>query len=114
MEKIHNRPLEILLGLLLAAALVMGVVVIWLSFRGVFSDKITVSAQLAKAGDALEQGDIVTYRNVIIGEVSGATATAVTLAGICAAACGSILSLATAPPAESPVELLTSPMITLR
>jgi len=76
MEKIRNRPLEILLGLLLAAALVMGVVVIWLSFRGVFSDKITVSAQLAKAGDALEQGDIVTYRNVIIGEVTESTGNA--------------------------------------
>ena len=73
MEKIHNRPLEILLGLLLAAAMVMGVVLVWLSFRGAFSDKITVSAQLAKAGDALEQGDIVTYRNVIIGEVSEST-----------------------------------------
>jgi virulence factor Mce-like protein len=75
-EKVHNRPLEILLGLLLAAALVMGVVTVWLSFRGVFSNKITVSAQLAKAGDALEQGDIVTYRNVIIGEVTESTGNA--------------------------------------
>ena len=73
MEKIRNRALEIVLGIALAAALVMGVVTIWLSFRGAFSDKITVSAQLAKAGDALEQGDIVTYRNVIIGEVSDST-----------------------------------------
>jgi virulence factor Mce-like protein len=70
MEKIHNRALEIALGLMLAAALVAGVVTIWFSFRGAFSDKITVSAELAKAGDALEQGDIVTYRNVIVGEVS--------------------------------------------
>jgi phospholipid/cholesterol/gamma-HCH transport system substrate-binding protein len=76
MEKIRNRALEIVLGLALTALLVLGVVTIWLSFRGVFSDKITVSAQLAKAGDALEQGDIVTYRNVIIGEVTSSTGNA--------------------------------------
>lgn len=70
MERIRSRPLEILLGLVLAAVMVGGVVLIWESFSGAFSDKITVSAELAKAGDALEQGDIVTYRNVIIGEVS--------------------------------------------
>jgi phospholipid/cholesterol/gamma-HCH transport system substrate-binding protein len=73
MERIRNRGLEILLGLALAAALVLGVVVVWESFSGAFSDKITVSADLAKAGDALEQGDIVTYRNVIIGEVADST-----------------------------------------
>lgn len=73
MERIRNRALEIVLGLLLAAAMVLGVVLIWESFSGAFSDKITISAELAKAGDALEQGDIVTYRNVIIGEVTGST-----------------------------------------
>jgi virulence factor Mce-like protein len=76
MERIRNRPLEILLGLILAAAMVLGVVLIWESFSGAFSDKITVSAQLAKAGDALEQGDIVTYRDVIIGEVTDSTGNA--------------------------------------
>jgi virulence factor Mce-like protein len=76
MERIRNRPLEIVLGLVLAAALVGAVVVIWTSFRGGFSDKITVSAELAQAGDALEQGDIVTYRNVIVGEVSDSTGNA--------------------------------------
>jgi virulence factor Mce-like protein len=70
MERIRNRALEVALGLGLAVALVLGVVLIWESFSGAFSDKITVSANLSKAGDALEQGDIVTYRNVIIGEVS--------------------------------------------
>jgi virulence factor Mce-like protein len=73
MERVRHRGREVLLGLLLAAALAAGVVVIWESFSGAFSDKITVSAQLSKAGDALESGDIVTYRNVIIGEVSSAT-----------------------------------------
>jgi virulence factor Mce-like protein len=70
MERIRNRPLEIVLGLALVAAMALGVAVIWTSFRGGFSDKITVSAELAHAGDALEQGDIVTYRSVIVGEVS--------------------------------------------
>jgi phospholipid/cholesterol/gamma-HCH transport system substrate-binding protein len=73
MERIRNRPLEILLGLVLAAVLVGALVLIWESFSGTFSDKITVSAELARAGDALEQGDIVTYRNVIVGEVSDST-----------------------------------------
>lgn len=73
MERIRNRGLELVLGLALAAALLLGVVIIWESFRGTFSDKVTVSAELAKAGDALEQGDIVTYRNVIIGEVTDST-----------------------------------------
>jgi phospholipid/cholesterol/gamma-HCH transport system substrate-binding protein len=73
MERIHNRALEIVLGLALCAAMVLGVVVIWESFRGAFSDDIAVSAGLAKAGDALEQGDIVTYLNVIVGEVTDST-----------------------------------------
>jgi len=76
MERIRNRWLEVVLGLALSALMVLGVVTIWLSFRGTFSDKITVSAELAKAGDALEQGDIVTYRRVIIGEVTESTGNA--------------------------------------
>lgn len=73
MERIRNRALENVLGLALTFALTLGVVLIWKSFNLDFSDKITVSAELARAGDALEQGDIVTYRSVIIGEVSDAT-----------------------------------------
>jgi virulence factor Mce-like protein len=76
MERIRNRWLEIALGLALSILLVLGVLTVWWSFSGRFSDKFTVSAQLAKAGDALEQGDIVTYRNVIVGEVSDATGNA--------------------------------------
>ncbi|HZC72404.1 MAG TPA: MCE family protein [Jatrophihabitans sp.] len=76
MERSHKRAVEIVLGLALTGALVLGVVVIWASFRGAFSDKITVSAELAKAGDALEPGDIVTYRNVIVGEVTESTGNA--------------------------------------
>jgi virulence factor Mce-like protein len=70
MERIRSRPREIVLGLLLSTAMVAGVVIIWQSFSGAFSNKITVAAELSQAGDALEVGDIVTYRNVIIGEVT--------------------------------------------
>ncbi|MGN6608937.1 MAG: MCE family protein [Jatrophihabitans sp.] len=70
MERIRNRPLEIVLGLLLAAALVIGVGLIWLSFRGDLGDYYTVDAHLSQASDALEQGDPVSFRNVIVGEVS--------------------------------------------
>jgi virulence factor Mce-like protein len=73
MERIRHRGLEIVLGLGLAALMVLGVAVIWWSFRGDFSSDITVSAHLAQAGDALEQGDIVTYRNVIVGQVTDST-----------------------------------------
>lgn len=73
MERTRHRGLEIVLGLLLSAVLVGAVLLIWESFSGAFSNKITVAAQLTQAGDALEQGDIVTYRNVIVGEVASAT-----------------------------------------
>jgi virulence factor Mce-like protein len=73
MERIRNRALEVVLGLALCAALVAGVIVIWLSFRGDLGDYYDVSANLTQAGDALEQGDIVSYRNVVIGEVSSAS-----------------------------------------
>ncbi|HEV7207011.1 MAG TPA: MCE family protein [Jatrophihabitans sp.] len=75
MERVRHRGLEVVLGLALAGALVLGVVLVWDSFSLRFSDKITVSAELAKAGDALEVGDIVTYRSVIIGEVTDAAGT---------------------------------------
>lgn len=73
MERIRHRVLEIILGLALTAVLVLGVTLVLQSFSGSFSDKISVNAELAKAGDSLEQGDIVTYRNVIVGEVSDST-----------------------------------------
>jgi phospholipid/cholesterol/gamma-HCH transport system substrate-binding protein len=73
MEQTRRRGLEVVLGLILALTLALSVVLIWDSFSGKFSNKIAVSAQLSQAGDALEQGDIVTYHDVIIGEVTSAT-----------------------------------------
>jgi phospholipid/cholesterol/gamma-HCH transport system substrate-binding protein len=69
----RRRLVENLLGAALAFVLLLSVVLIWNSFSGKFSNKIKVSAQLAQAGDALEIGDIVTYHDVIVGEVSSAT-----------------------------------------
>lgn len=73
METIHNRKLELLLGLILSVSMLAAVVVVWNSFRGSFSDNYNVSAHLSQAGDALGPGDIVTYRDVIVGEVASAS-----------------------------------------
>ena len=73
MERTRRRGLETCLGLALIAALVLSVVVIYKSFSGDFGDDVTVSAHLSKVGDALEQGDIVTYRDMIVGRVTSAT-----------------------------------------
>lgn len=72
MERVRRRGLEVALGLGLSTALLLGVVLVYQSFSGSFSSDIHVSAQIAQAGDALEQGDIVTYRNVIVGDVGSA------------------------------------------
>jgi phospholipid/cholesterol/gamma-HCH transport system substrate-binding protein len=72
-EAARRRLLEVVFGIGLSVVLVAGVVLVWDSFRGNFSNKITVSARLAQAGDALEVGDIVTYHDVIVGEVTAAT-----------------------------------------
>ncbi len=72
MERARRRALETVLGLALVAALVLGVVVIFKSFSGDFSSDIEVSARLSKVGDALEPGDIVTYRDMVVGQVTSA------------------------------------------
>ena len=72
MEQVRKRSLEVTLGLLLAFALLMSVVLIYESFSGNFSSDIVVSASISQAGDALEQGDIVTYHDIIVGEVTQA------------------------------------------
>jgi virulence factor Mce-like protein len=61
------------MGIAMALILATAVIIVWESFRGTFSNKITVSARLAQAGDALEIGDIVTYQDVIVGEVTAAS-----------------------------------------
>jgi len=73
MERTQHRRLETVLGLCLVATLVASVLVIYKSFSGDFGDDVTVSAHLSKVGDALEPGDIVTYRDMIVGRVTTTT-----------------------------------------
>lgn len=73
MDRIRRRGLELVLGMLLALALTAAIVVIYKSFRGDFGDDVRVSARISQAGDTLEQGDVVTYRDVVVGEVTTAT-----------------------------------------
>lgn len=73
MDRVRHRGLELLLGAGMALAMLAAVLVIYKSFRGDFGNDIRVSAQISQAGDALEQGDIVTYRDVIVGEVTEAS-----------------------------------------
>ncbi len=73
MGRVRRPGLEFVLGIGLVLAMASTVVVIYKSFRGDFGDDIRVSAQISQAGDALAQGDIVTYRDVIVGEVADAT-----------------------------------------
>jgi len=73
MERTRRSGLETVLGLGLIAALVASVLVIYKSFSGDFGDDVTVSAHLSKVGDALEPGDIVTYRDMIVGRVTTTT-----------------------------------------
>lgn len=68
-----RRGLELALGVLLVAAMLGTVVVVYKTFRGNFSDDVVVSARITGGGDALRVGDIVTYRDVIVGEVTAAT-----------------------------------------
>lgn len=73
MEQVRRRGLETVLGLALVVALVAAVVVVYKSFRGDFGSDVVVTATISQAGDALEQGDIVTFRDVIVGEVTSAS-----------------------------------------
>ena len=73
MEKTVNRAVEIVLGLALCAAVVITLVVIWSSFSGAFGDQVKVTAQIGQSGDSLEKGDIVIYRDVVVGEVSSSS-----------------------------------------
>jgi virulence factor Mce-like protein len=72
-DRVRRRGLELVLGIGTAIVMLAAVLVIYKSFRGDFGDDVHVSARISQAGDALEQGDIVTYRDVIVGEVTDAT-----------------------------------------
>jgi phospholipid/cholesterol/gamma-HCH transport system substrate-binding protein len=55
--------------------LALGIVLVFRSFNGDFADDVRVTAGIAQISDSLDIGDIVTYRDVIVGEVTSYTAT---------------------------------------
>jgi len=54
----------------MAVVLVVVIVLVFKTFNGDFGDHIPVSVKIAQVGDSLDNGDIVTYRDIIVGEVS--------------------------------------------
>ncbi|MDQ2796452.1 MAG: MCE family protein, partial [Actinomycetota bacterium] len=67
---------QALTGAVLLAIGVLVIVLIYKSFSGDFGDNVTVTASVGRAGDSLDTSDVVTYRDVIIGEVMSFQATA--------------------------------------
>jgi phospholipid/cholesterol/gamma-HCH transport system substrate-binding protein len=63
-----------LIGLSVFVALALAVWLVFRSFNGDFGDNVTVTATIAQVSDSLDTGDIVTYRDVIVGEVRSFTA----------------------------------------
>jgi phospholipid/cholesterol/gamma-HCH transport system substrate-binding protein len=63
------RRIQPVLGLAVFAALVLAVGLVFMSFNGSFGDNVQVTARISQIGDSLDTGDIVTYRDVIVGEV---------------------------------------------
>ncbi|MGI8679956.1 MAG: MCE family protein [Jatrophihabitans sp.] len=64
-----------LVGLVLLVVGALVIVLIYQTFRGDYGDNVTVTASVGRAGDSLDTSDIVTYRDVIIGEVTSFSAT---------------------------------------
>jgi phospholipid/cholesterol/gamma-HCH transport system substrate-binding protein len=58
-----------LAGVGVFAALALAVALVFMSFNGDFGDNVVVTASIGRIGDSLDTGDIVTYRDVIVGEV---------------------------------------------
>ena len=70
------RVVELVAGIALIMASLIGVGLVYATFRGTFGDSVKVSAGITDAGDALEPGAAVTYRRIIVGEVRSAAQTA--------------------------------------
>lgn len=71
-----TRPrAQALTGAVLLLVAVLVTTLVYKTFRGDFGDNVTVSADIGRVGDSLDTGDIVTYRDVIIGEVTSYSAT---------------------------------------
>lgn len=66
-----SRQQRVMVG---AAVVLAGVTAVWAvvhDFQGGFSSHVGVVADVTQVGDSLAVGDIVTYRDIIVGEVKG-------------------------------------------
>ena len=62
------------IGLGVFVVLALAVWLVFRSFAGDFGDNVDVSATIAQVSDSLDTGDVVTYHDVIVGEVRSFTA----------------------------------------
>jgi phospholipid/cholesterol/gamma-HCH transport system substrate-binding protein len=62
------------LGIAVFAVIALLIWLVFRSFNGDFGNNVTVTASIAQVSDSLDRGDIVTYRDVIVGEVRSYTA----------------------------------------
>lgn len=70
----RRRAVEIAAGIALTVAAVLTVGLVYATFRGTFGNAVQVTAGITDAGDSLEPGDAVIYRDIIVGEVRSAAA----------------------------------------
>ena len=70
----RRRAVEIVAGIALTLAAVACVGLVYATFRGTFGDAVQVTAGITDAGDSLEPGDAVIYRDIIVGEVRSSAA----------------------------------------
>ncbi|MDT4938007.1 MAG: phospholipid/cholesterol/gamma-HCH transport system substrate-binding protein [Pseudonocardiales bacterium] len=68
------RLVECAAGIALIAASVVAIGLVYATFRGSFGDAVHVQAGITDAGDSLEPGDAVIFRDIIVGEVRSASA----------------------------------------
>jgi len=68
----RRRIIEIVAGIGLIATSVLAVGLVYATFRGTFGNAVHVTAGITDAGDSLEPGDAVTFRDIIVGEVRSA------------------------------------------
>jgi len=67
---VRRDRFETLLGALVASVIVVALVLVYKTFNGDFGNHLAVDAKIAQVGDSLDNGDIVTYRDIIVGDVS--------------------------------------------
>jgi len=70
----RQRVVEIVSGIALTVVAVVTVGLVYATFRGTFGDAVKVTAGITYAGDSLEPGDAVIYRDIIVGEVRSSAA----------------------------------------